>query len=59
MCVCVSLGGRGLEGPPGVEAAREAVWLVALPDQAQLAGVLRLLGSHVLDVNLHGRDASG
>ena len=42
-----------------MEAAREAVRLVALPDQAQLAGVLRLLGTHVLDVHLHGRDALG
>lgn len=48
----VALRGRRLEGAPGVEAAGEAVRLIPLPDQTQLPGVLRVLGAHVLNVNL-------
>lgn len=45
--------GQGLaEGAPGMEAAGEGVLLVALADQAQAAGVLVLLGAHVLDIDL-------
>lgn len=50
--VCVCLGRGSFEGPPGVEAACEAVGLVSLPHQPQLPGVFSVLRAHVLDVNL-------
>lgn len=46
------------EGSPGVEAAREAVRLVALPHQPKLPRLFGFLGAHVLDVNLRGRRSS-
>lgn len=48
----ICLGGGSLEGAPGMEAAREAVGLVPLANQPQLPWVLRILGPHVLDVDL-------
>lgn len=46
------LGGRLAEAAPGVEAAGEGPGLVAFPHQPQLAGPRRVLGAHVLDVDL-------
>lgn len=42
----------GLEGAPSMEAARKAMWLVALAYQSELPRVLSILGPHVLDVDL-------
>lgn len=61
MCVIGIVFGlcRGsFEGSPGVEAAREAVRLIALPHQPKLPRLFGFLGAHVLDVNLRGRRRS-
>lgn len=61
VCVIGIVSGlcRGsFEGSPGVEAAREAVRLVALPHQPKLPRLFCFLGAHVLDVNLRGRRRS-
>lgn len=46
------LSGRLLERAPGMETTGEAVRFVAFSHQAQLPGVLSILGPHMLDIDL-------
>lgn len=57
--VAFGLRRGGFERTPGVEAAREAVRLVALPHQAQLPRMFGFFRAHVLDVNLKKSSGEG